>query len=220
VIDGTRLELPLHPAVEYGNTAVADLDVRPATEAALEAWFDVEGRRLLPGYTLLLYVTDHGTKNADDTANNKIVLWGKDAHLTVQELDALLARLDPGVRVVTVMSQCYSGSFAGLVASSAGTDRPAGNVCGYFASTADRPAYGCYPENRGRENVGHSFHFLEAFAATGRLEAAQAEVLVADATPDVPHRSSDVYARDLVRRQAEADGQDLAPAVDALLDQA
>ena len=220
VIDGTRLEMPLQPAVEYGNTAVADVDVRPATKAALEAWFDDEGQRLLPGDTLLLYVTDHGSKNADDTANNKIVLWGKDQHLTVQELDALLALLDPGVRVVTVMSQCYSGSFAGLAAASAGTDRPAGNVCGYFASTADRPAYGCYPENRGRENVGHSFHFLEAFAATGRLEAAQDEVLVADATPDVPLRSSDVYAGDLVRRQAEADGLELAAAVDALLDDA
>ena len=220
VIDGTRLEGPLRPGVEYGNTAVADVVVRPATETALEAWFDDEGQRLGPGDTLLFYVTDHGTKNADDTANNKIVLWGSNAHLTVQELDALLARLDPGVRVVAVMSQCYSGSFAGLVAASAGTDRPAGNVCGYFSSTADRPAYGCYPENRGRENVGHSFHFLEAFAATGRLEAAHDEVLVADATPDVPLRSSDVYAGDLVRRQAEAHEEELAPAVDALLDQA
>jgi thiol-disulfide isomerase/thioredoxin len=220
VVDGTRLEQPLHPAVEYGNTAVADDVVRPATEAALDAWFDDEGQRLGPGDTLLFYVTDHGTKNADDTANNKISLWGKDSHLTVQELDALLTRLDPGVRVVAVMSQCFSGSFAGLVTASAGTDRPAGNVCGYFASTADRPAYGCYPENRGRENVGHSFHFLEAFATTGRLEAAQDEVLVADATPDVPLRSSDVYAGDLVRRQAEADSQELVPVVDALLDEA
>src|SRR6185503_12423009 len=146
--------------------------------------------------------------------------WGRDTHLTVQELDALLARLDPGVRVVTVMSQCYSGSFAGLAAASAGSDRPIGNVCGYFASTADRPAYGCYPENRGRENVGHSFHFLESFAATGRLEAAHDEVLVADATPDVPLRSSDVYLGDLLRHLAEAEGRQLPDVVDALLDEA
>ena len=167
LLDGTRLEGSLRPQVEYGNTRLADVSVRPATQAAITAWFDDEGRRLGPGDVLLFYVTDHGTKDADDTANNRIVLWGRDEHLTVQELNALLERLDPGVRVVAVMSQCYSGAFAGIAAASAGTDRPAGNVCGYFASTADRPAYGCYPENRGRENVGHSFHFLEALRDDG-----------------------------------------------------
>ena len=220
LIDGTRLEPPLRPAVEYGDTRVGDAPVRPATKAALAAWFEDEGQRLGPGDVLLLYVTDHGTKNAEDTANNRIVLWGKDEHLTVQELSALVSRLDPGVRVVAVMSQCFSGAFANLAAASAGSDRPAGNVCGYFASTADRPAYGCYPENRGRENVGHSFHFLEGFATTGRLEAAHDEVLVADATPDVPLRSSDVYLGDLVRRAAEADGVELPTLVDQLLDAA
>jgi thiol-disulfide isomerase/thioredoxin len=218
LVGGTHLELPLRPAVDYGDTRVGDAAVRPATKAALTAWFDDEGQRLGPGAVLLLYVTDHGTKNADDTTNNRIVLWGKDEHLSVQELSALVSRLDPGVRVVTVMSQCYSGAFANLVAASAGSDRPAGNVCGYFASTADRPAYGCYPENRGRENVGHSFHFLESFATTGRLEAAHDEVLVADATPDVPLRSSDVYLGDLVRAAADADGADLVTVVDGLLD--
>jgi thiol-disulfide isomerase/thioredoxin len=220
VVDGTRLEHPFRPPVQYVDTRLDDVAVRPATRAALEAWFDEEGSGLAPGDTLLLYVTDHGSKNADDTANNRIVLWGKDENLSVQELSALLARLDPGVRVVAVMSQCYSGAFANLTAASSGSDRPTGNVCGYFASTADRPAYGCYPENRGRENVGHSFHFLESFAATGRLEAAHDEVLVADATPDVPLRSSDVYLGDLLRHLAEAEGRELPDVVDALLDEA
>jgi thiol-disulfide isomerase/thioredoxin len=220
VVDGTRLEHPFRPPVQYVDTRLDDVAVRPATRAALKAWFDEEGSGLAAGDTLLLYVTDHGTKNADDTANNRIVLWGKDENLSVQQLGALLARLDPGVRVVAVMSQCYSGAFANLTAASAGSDRPTGNVCGYFASTADRPAYGCYPENRGRENVGHSFHFLESFAATGRLEAAHDEVLVADATPDVPLRSSDVYVGDLLRHRAEAEKRELPDVVDALLDEA
>jgi hypothetical protein len=190
--------------VRYVDTSLDDVPIRPATHAALAAWFDDEGQRLGPGDVLLLYVTDHGTKNAADTANNYIVLWGKDERLSVQELSALLARLDAGVRVVALMSQCYSGAFGGLALASAGSDRAAGNVCGYFSSTADRPAYGCYPENRGRENVGHSFHFLETFAATGRLEAAHDEVLVADATPDVPLRSSDLYLASVLRDAAAA----------------
>jgi thiol-disulfide isomerase/thioredoxin len=218
LVDGTRLETALRPPIQYVDTSLGDVPVHAATKAGLTAWFDEEGRGLAAGDVLFLYVTDHGSKNAEDTANNRIVLWGKDENLSVQELSALLDRLDPGVRVVMVMSQCYSGSFAGLVSATAGSDRPAGNVCGYFSSTADRPAYGCYPENRGRENVGHSFHFLETFAATGRLEAAEDEVLVADATPDVPLRSSDVYLETLLRRVAEGEQRELAEVVDALLD--
>lgn len=218
LVDGTRLEMPLRPPVQYVDTEVAGVDVHPATKAALATWMDDVGQGLGPGDELLLYVTDHGTKNADDTANNRIVLWGKDENLSVQELSALLMKLDPAVRVVAVMSQCYSGAFAGLAAASAGSDRPAGNFCGYFSSTADRPAYGCYPENRGRDNVGHSFHFLEALASTGRLEAAHDDVLVADATPDVPLRSSDVYLGNLLRGVADADGRELAAVVDELLD--
>jgi len=217
LIDGTRLEASLRPAITYVNTSVADVSVRPATRAALADWFAAASTRLAPGDTLLLYVTDHGSKNADDTRNNRITLWGPDESLSVEQLSALLAQLDPGVRVVTVMSQCYSGAFAGLAFAAAGTDRPAGDVCGYFSSTADRQAYGCYPENRGRDNVGHSFHFLATFAATGRLADAHADVLVADATPDVPLRTSDVYLQELLAR-ATADAKvDYATFVDDLL---
>jgi thiol-disulfide isomerase/thioredoxin len=220
LLNGTRLEAVFRPPVQYVDTSLDDVPIRPATRAALAAWVDDDGRRLRAGDVLLFYVTDHGTKNADDTANNHIVLWGKDERLSVQDLSAELARLDPGVRVVAVMSQCYSGAFGRLAYASAGSDRPPGNVCGYFASTADRPAYGCYPENRGRENVGHSFHFLETFAATGRLEAAHDEVLVADATPDVPLRSSDLHLENLLRRAAEAAKTELPAFVDALLAEA
>jgi thiol-disulfide isomerase/thioredoxin len=220
LVDGTRLEMPLRPPVQYVDTRLGDVAVRAATKANLAAWFEDEGRRLPPGDVLLLYVTDHGSKNADDTANNRIVLWGKEESLSVQELDALLTLLDPGVQVVTVMSQCYSGAFAGLATASAGSDRPPGNVCGYYSSTAERQAYGCYAENRGRENVGHSFHFIESLATTGRLDAAHDEVLVADATPDVPLRSSDVYLEDVLRRAAAAEQRELADVVDELLAEA
>jgi thiol-disulfide isomerase/thioredoxin len=217
LVDGTRLEGPLRPPIQYTNATVEDVSLRPATRAALTEWFDDAATFFRPGDTLLLYVTDHGGKNPDDTRNNRIVLWGHDESLSVQELSALLMRLDPGVRVVTVMSQCYSGSFAGLALASAGSDRPAGNVCGYFSSTAERPAYGCYPENRGRDNVGHSFHFLENFAKTGSLADAHAEVLVADATPDVPLRTSDVYLGQVLAAAAERAHTEFTNYVDGLL---
>ena len=103
-----------------------------------------------------------------------------------------------GVRVVMVMSQCFSGGFAYLPRSATGRRR--GNVCGYFSSTADRMAYGCYPENRGRDNVGHSFQLFEALATSPDLAVAHREALVTDVTPDVPIRTSDVYLDELLDR--------------------
>ena len=92
--------------------------------------------RLGRGDTLLFYVTDHGRRNEQDLANNKIVLWGEE--LSVAELRDLFALLDPDVRVVMLMSQCYAGSFANEIFRNPGETMPSGNVCGYFASTADR----------------------------------------------------------------------------------
>src|SRR5204863_50369 len=156
-----------------------------------------------------LYVTDHGQKNAEDSLNNSITLWGPKESLSVSELRELLRILRPGVRVVMLMSQCYSGAFAHLVAVEPDAP-PTGNLCGYFSSTADRPAYGCYPENRGKENVGHSFHFIQALAIARRFPDAHLQVLVSDATPDVPLRTSDVYLEDLLRRKAAAGGEPTA----------
>ena len=78
----------------------------------------VLGRRELgQDDTLLLYVTDHGTKAKDDGTNTAITLWGPDESLRVTELRELLALLPPHLRVVMLMSQCYSGGFAHLVST-------------------------------------------------------------------------------------------------------
>src|SRR5262249_60351670 len=95
-----------------------------------------------------------------------------------------------------------------------------GRTCGYFASPADRPAYGCYPENRGVANVGPSFHFIEALAERGDFPSAHDEVLVRDASPDVPLRTSDMFLESVLKRAAEAEHTDLTVFVDTLLRQA
>jgi len=205
----------LRPPVVYVNSAVDGIALQPARKDALRAWFETRGVRLRRNDTLLLYVTDHGHKNAEDLSNNAIVLWGEE--LTVWELRQLLATLDPHVRVVMLMSQCYTGSFANEIFKTPGDTLPAGNVCGYFASTADRPAYGCYPENRGKDGVGHSFTFMEALAPLGRFPEANQRVLVTDSTPDVPHTSSDFFVDQLLRQKAQQAGQEPTHYVDELL---
>ncbi|MCW5892543.1 MAG: redoxin family protein [bacterium] len=217
LLEGSRLEAPLRTPIVYEDSTVEGTVLAPATQAELRRWFDTAGRTLTSDDTLLLYVTDHGTRNAKDLGDNAITLWGVGESISVRELGALLATLDPGVRVVTVMSQCFSGSFANLPKARSGRELPDGKTCGYFSSTADRPAYGCYPENRGKNNVGHSFHFLDGLARTGQLEEAHREVLVLDATPDVPLRTSDVWLEARLTAAAAAAGQPLNVYADLLL---
>ena len=217
LVEGSRLAEPLRTPVVYENSVVPGAVLGAATRGDLQHWFATTGRTLRPGDTLLLYVTDHGERDTEDSTNNAITLWGDGERLSVQELTAMLATLDPGVRVVALMSQCFSGGFAELPRVRTAAELPDGSTCGYFSSTADRPAYGCYPENRGRDNVGHSFHFIEAVAEGGDFPGAHEEVLVRDASPDVPLRTSDVFLADLLERAARAAHQDQNAYVDALV---
>lgn len=207
----------LRPPMTYVDSSIPGVALRPARTDALRSWFADEGARLAPGDTLLVYVTDHGERNPKDDTNNTITLWGES--LSVEELRALLGLLDPGVRVVLLMSQCFSGSFANAVLPDA-TALPAGNACGYFASTADRPAYGCYAENLGKDGVGHSYHFLRALRSLGGFFAAGQEVLVTDDSPDVPNSTADVFLERLLTAAAIEAGQALPDFADGLLAEA
>ena len=220
LLEGTRLEQALRTPITYVNSAIPGVTLEAATKAGLRQWFERARREIRPGDVLLLYVTDHGTKNPEDVSNNRITLWGKGESLSVAELKELLELLHPQVRVVTLMSQCYSGAFAHLTAVHATGDVPSGAACGYFSSTAERPAYGCYPENRGRENVGHSFEFIAALAAGARFPDAHARVLASDRTPDVPIKTSDVYLEELLGRVAGARDEDVTHVADELLREA
>ncbi len=196
----------LRAPITYVDSQIEGVALQAAKKDAITAWFADAKTRLRPGDTLLFYVTDHGERNAKDETDNTISLWGET--LSVTELRALLASLDPGVRVVMLMSQCFSGSFANVVHAAADAN-PVGNICGYFSTTADRRAYGCYPENRGKDGIGHSHHFLEAVAGLDRFGAAERTVLVTDRTPDIPNSTVDVF---LASRLAKAaNPNDAAP---------
>src|SRR5207253_529857 len=86
LLRGTRLEHTLGMPIVYANTELPGMHVEPATRAAIRDWFKRARRRLRPGDTLLVYVTDHGSKNAEDTSNNRITLWGDKESLPGNEL--------------------------------------------------------------------------------------------------------------------------------------
>ena len=202
LLQGTRVDPLLRDLTSYENSALPGIDLRPATVASLAHTLGELRGRLHSGDTLLVYVTDHGTQSQRDPIENRITLWGPHESISVRKLGALLARLPPSVRVVSLMSQCYSGGFAYLHEAREHKRLPSGKTCGYFSSTPDRPAYGCYPEVRGQKAIGHSFEFLTALARRGRFSAAHADIMVSDETPDIPLRSSDVYLAEQIARAA------------------
>jgi thiol-disulfide isomerase/thioredoxin len=215
LLSGTRLEKILRPNIQYENSRIEGALLQPATRQSLEQWFEQAESELSPGDTLLLYVTDHGTLNKEDPTNNQITLWGKDENIDVETLKSLLHGLHPSIKVVTLMSQCFSGSFANLMFEQPGDEEPQRNLGGYFSSTAARPAYGCYPENRDKYQVGHSFRFFDALEAGAGFPDAHANVLISDRTPDVPVKSSDLF----LEKTLNAESESLRLEFDELVDQ-
>ncbi|MFP6664306.1 MAG: redoxin family protein [Deltaproteobacteria bacterium] len=203
------------PPIEFVNTEIEGIVLRPATNAALAEYFADEAADLNAGDTLLIYVTDHGTRGKDGPRSNQISLW-QGERITVAEFEELIEEVPVGVRIVMLMSQCYSGGFAEL-AGALGQEGRRNGLCGYFSTTADRFAYGCYAESRGDAGVGHSIRFLEGLAPSGSFGDAHLHTLVNDHTPDVPLRTSDMQFRELLDAAANQQGLALTVYADQML---
>ena len=68
LLRGTRLGRSLGPQITYANSEVPGARLEAATKANVRAWFEGARQRLRSGDTLLLYVTDHGTKDREERA--------------------------------------------------------------------------------------------------------------------------------------------------------
>jgi thiol-disulfide isomerase/thioredoxin len=215
LIGGTPLGKALRPQKSIVNTTwPGGPSLRPATYQSLRKWFKSSRKQIPDGSTLLVFVTDHGTRGKEDLDNGNISLWNES--MSVLEFRALLSHLAPDVRVVLLMSQCFSGSFASTMYD-LGRSTPNGNVCGFFSTTNDRYAYGCYAEGRGRDQIGHAFQFIDALRDKQSMDDAHHRVLHMDNTPDVPLRSSDVFLDHVIQDNALGSGKDLTPYVDGLI---
>jgi thiol-disulfide isomerase/thioredoxin len=215
LIEGTPAGNALRSRTALSNSEWDGVTLRPARLDALRPWFDQARKDIRPGDRLLVFVTDHGNRGrAGDPASGTISLWKE--QITVREFRSLLDRLAPGVRVVTVMSQCYSGAFAELMFDGEGAE-PSGNTCGFFSTSGADRAYGCYPEGRDRDRTGYAFEFIEALGHKPTTVQAHREVLLSDDTPDRPRRTSDVYLARLVSSETSARGETTDAVADSLL---
>ncbi|HEY0711548.1 MAG TPA: PDZ domain-containing protein [Polyangia bacterium] len=220
-LEGTPLAEVLDEPLRYVDGSVPGMTLLPATRASLSQTLLALRTRVAAGDTLFVYVTDHGTNHPRDPLRNQITLWGAREGaqgISVRQQGAELSRLPPGLRVVTVMSQCFSGAFAHLRETLVGAARTKLPICGYFASPADRPAYGCFPEADRNNRTGHAFTVIDALTRNGRLPDVHADVLLNDRSPDVPQRTSDAFLFDVLSRAAERAGTPLEAFADRLLE--
>lgn len=195
----------------------------PARRSGINDWFARQTPQLKSGDRVFVYITGHGGKGKPEE-NGHFFLWNREI-MSVQEFSAELDKLPSDVSVVTLMVQCYSGSFANL-AFKGGKDADGAtplNRCGFFATVQSRPAAGCTPDIEEENYQEYSTFFLAALCGHTRTgsrveppdynhdgivsfdEAHAYAILTAD-TIDIPVKTSDAFLRKFSRIGKDDDG--------------
>ena len=119
---------------------------------------------------LFFYFTGHGGFNRQNHDNSTMLMW-RDQGLTVQNFTQMLDRLPQKTPFVTMMSQCYSGSFANVIYR--GGDPRRGIAlqtrCGFFATIKTNPSVGCTPEVNEADYRDYSSSFFAGLTGRDRI---------------------------------------------------
>jgi hypothetical protein len=117
---------------------------------------------------IFFYFTGHGAHNREDENNSAMIFWNEEK-LSVQQFAQLLDRMPPDVPVVTMMAQCYSGSFANFIYEQGQPQRAIApqTRCGFFATLKSLPSVGCTPEVNEADYRDYSSSFFAGLS--GRI---------------------------------------------------
>ncbi len=133
------------------------------------SWFRAvaEAEKPCPSF---FYFTGHGAYNADNEDNNWLILW-EEAFVSVQKFTSWLAPLPADQPFVTMMAQCYSGSFANMIYENGDPEQPVAlqTRCGFFATVASRPSVGCTPAVNEADYKDYSSSFFAGLTGRDRL---------------------------------------------------
>lgn len=172
---------------------------------------------------VFFYFTGHGALNKKDANNNALVMWNDD-RMSVRQLAAILDRFpahnsnqrsnqQSNQRAfVTMMAQCYSGSFANLIYTDGDPSRAIApqNRCGFFATIKTLPSVGCTPAVdesdyrdysssffaglSGRDRTGKSVSSAD-YNRDGHISFAEAHAFakVDEVTSDLPISTSEAW---------------------------
>jgi hypothetical protein len=97
-------------------------------------------------------------------------LW-EEKFLSVQQFSRMLDQIPGQAPVVTMMSQCFAGSFANLIYK--GGDPKQGIAlktrCGFFATIKTNPSVGCTPEVNESDYKDYSSSFFAGLSGRNRV---------------------------------------------------
>lgn len=118
---------------------------------------------------LFLYFTGHGLQNQENTENNTFLLWNRQ-EVSVQEFAQLLDLMPAKKPIVTMMAQCYSGSFANMIYEGGKPQNPVAQQtrCGFFATVETLPSVGCTPEVNEADYKDYSSSFFAGLSGQKR----------------------------------------------------
>ena len=184
-----------------------------ATVPNVQAWLDnypqtAQGANDCPTF---MYFTGHGALNTNNDDNNALILWEEEL-LSVQELAQTLDQWPTEIPFVTMMAQCYAGSFANVIYEQGDPAQPVAlqSRCGFFATVKSRPSVGCTPlvneaDYRdysssffaglsGRDRLGHAVESAD-YDGNGTISFAEAHAFakVDGETPDWPISTSEAW---------------------------
>lgn len=133
-----------------------------ATLQNLDLWFAQSSTRNSTR-PFFFYFTGHGLPDT-------FLLW-EDEPLTVQEFATQLDRLPQNTPIVTMMAQCFSGSFADSIYEGGDRTKPVAlqTRCGFFATVATRPSVGCTPLVNEADYQDYSSSFFAGLSGVDRV---------------------------------------------------
>jgi len=168
---------------------------------------------------LFFYFTGHGTQNREDLDNNFLLLW-EEQSLSVKQLAQILDQLPDQKPIVTVMAQCYAGSFANYIYKGGDPSQPIAmqSRCGFFATIKTLPSVGCTPEVNEADYKDYSSSFYAGLTGRSRIDKpvasadynsngkvgyneAHAFAKIDDISTDLPISTSEAWLQNQASRQ-------------------
>ncbi|MDJ0659636.1 MAG: caspase family protein [Crocosphaera sp.] len=190
----------------------------------INQWIDKNTHNQATKKPIFLYFTGHGILNERNSDNNALMLWNN-TPVTVERFSNTLAQLPQDSHIVTMMAQCFSGSFANYIYQNGDPNQPLTKQtrCGFFATIKTLPSVGCTPEVNEADYKDYSSSFFAGLSGVNRIgqkvasadynkdgrvsyTEAHAFAKVDEKTSDLPVSTSEVW---LQRKANEKDIEQL-----------
>ncbi|MEA5509275.1 Caspase domain-containing protein [Crocosphaera sp. UHCC 0190] len=141
-----------------------------ATVDNFKNWIEQNKSNQSANKPLFFYFTGHGILNHENANNNAFMLWNN-TPVTVRNFSNTLDKLPQDTHIVTMMAQCFSGSFANFIYQNGDPNKPLAKQtrCGFFATIKTLPSVGCTPEVNEADYEDYSSSFFAGLSGVNRI---------------------------------------------------